>query len=322
MRTQPYYRYVCALPISIIIAVASASGQGYPNKPVRIVTSEAGGSVDLTARLVAQGLTNTWGQQVIVDNRAGNVNIQAGIVGKSPADGHTLLAFSNAFWLMPYLRETPYDPLKDFSTVTMAMLSPNVLVVNPTLPIKSVTELISLAKAKPGTLNFGSGPTGTITHLCAELFKTMAGVNIIRVSYKGTAPAVSDLIAGQIQLMFSTPTAVIPHIKSSRLRALAVTSAEQSPMIPDLPTVAASGVPGYEAVLMSGFFAPANTPAAITNQLNQESIKVLNSAAVKDKLFGAGVQVVANSPDAAVGMIKAEMARMGKAIKDAGIHEE
>ncbi|MBI3068912.1 MAG: tripartite tricarboxylate transporter substrate binding protein, partial [Betaproteobacteria bacterium] len=252
---------------------------------------------------------------------AGGV-IGAEMAAKSPPDGYTLLVAAGSFWIGPLLRDTPYDPVRDFSPISMVSRAPNVVAVHPSLPVKSVKELIALAKARPGVLNYSSGATGSSSHLSGELFKALAGVNIVRIPYKGTAPALNDLIAGQVHLMFPTASAVAPHLKSGRLRALGVTSAEPSVLFPGLPAVAAMGLSGYEAVSMTGIFAPAGTPATIINRLNREVVRVLNMADVKEKLFRLGVEPVGSSPEELAAKIKYEMTRLGKVIRDAGVRAD
>jgi tripartite-type tricarboxylate transporter receptor subunit TctC len=220
------------------------------------------------------------------------------------------------------MRDTLYDPLKSFSPITLAGNSPNVLVTHPSLPVRSLKELIALAKARPGELNYGSGSTGSPSHLAAELFKAMAGVNIVRIPYKGTGPAVNALVGGQVQLMFVSPTSVAPHVKAGRLRGLAVTAAQPSALAPGLPTVSGAGLTGYESTSSFGVLAPAYTPAAIINWLNQEIVQVLTGAEAKERLFSAGVEPVGNSADAFAALIKSDMAKWGKLIKAAGIRDE
>jgi tripartite-type tricarboxylate transporter receptor subunit TctC len=304
----------------MVLGAGMVFGQNYPNKPIRIVASAAGGSGDFAARLIAQGLSGALSQQVVVDNRGGV--IPGEIVSKAPPDGYTLLIDAASFWIGPLLQETPYDPVKDFAPVTLTDSAPNVLVVNPSLPVKSVKELIALAKARPGELNYGSSSTGSTPHLAAELFNMMAGVKIVRVPFKGSGPAVISLLGGQVQLMFATAGSVAPHVKSGRLRALAVASLQPSALAPGLPTIAASGVPGYEAVAFEGMFAPAKTPVAIIDRLNQEIVRVLNRAEVKERFFNAGVETVGSTPEEFAAAIKSNVAKWGKLIKDAGIRDE
>ena len=308
----------------MIFGAGVASGQNYPSKPIRMVTAEAGGGNDFVARLIAPGLADSLGQQAIVDNRGGAGGIIAAeIVAKAAPDGYTLLVYASNIWIIPLLRtHVPYDPVRDFSPITWAARSPNTVVVHPSLPVKSVKELIAFAKARPGALNYGSGGTGATTHLAVELFKAMAKVNIVRINYKGNAPAIHDLLAGQVQLMFATASLAAPHIRSGRLRALAVTSAQPSALAPGLPTVAASGLPGYESISIYGIFAPAKTPATIITRLNQEMVRILNKADVKEKFLNSGVEPVGSSPEEFAATIKSDMVRMGKVIKDAGIRGE
>ena len=311
------------LPVSMMMLGAGlVSAQSFPNKSIRIVTAEAAGGADFVARLIAHGASGSLGQQVVVENRGGSAIIPAQFVAKAPPDGYTLLVYGNNFWLLPFIQNVPYDPVKDFSPLTLAARSPNMLVVHPSLPIKSVKELIALAKSRSGALNYASAATGGSSHLAAELFKAMAGVNIVRVPYKGTVPGITDLIAGQVQLMFGTTGTLAHHVKSGRLRALAVTSAQPTALAPGLPTVAAAGLPGYEAESAYGLFAPAGTPAPILSRLHEETVRVLIRPEVKERLFNTGVEVVGNTPEAFTASIKSDMLRMGKVIKDAGIRAD
>ena len=318
-------RFVATI-VAIGIMVLSAGivfGQNYPDKPIRVVTSAYGSGSDFVARLIAEELSTSLGKQLIVDNRGGSAVILAGIVAKAPPDGYTLLVFGSTFWLTPLMRDNPaYDPVRDFSPITLVVNSPSILVVHASVPAISVKELVALARAKPGVLNYGSGSNGAPTHLSVELFKAMAGVDIVRIPYKGTGPAVNALIGGQVQLMITGPAAVAQHVKSGRLRALAVASAQPSVLTPGLPTVAASGVPGYESASTGGVFAPAGTPAKIVNQLNQEIVRIINRADVKARFLNAGLETVGNTPEQFAAMVKSDMAKWGKLIKDAGIREE
>lgn len=307
-----------------LLATGVARGQDYPNRPIQMVTSEPGGGNDFAARLIAQGLAGNLGQQVIVSNRgaAGGV-IAAETVAKAPPDGYTLLFYGSNIWLMPFLRnKVPYDPVRDFAAVTLAVRAPIILVTHPSIAVTSVEELIALAKASPGRLNYGSGATGSASQIATELFKAMAGVDIAKISYKGNGPALNALIAGEVQLAFATPGSVAPHIKSGRLKALAVTSAQPSALVPGLPTVAASGLSGYEATSIVGVFAPAKTPATLINRLNREFVRVLNRADVKERFFNVGVETVGSSPEEFAATVKSEMARLGAVIRNAGIHDE
>ena len=326
LRTQTSALKIClavTAAATALIACGAAAAQEYPYKPMRVIAPEAGGGADFAARLIGQALTASLGQQVIVDNRgAASGIIAAQTVARAAPDGYTLLFYGSAIWLLPFLREhVPFDPVKDFQPVTVALTAPSILVVHPALAANSVKELIALAKAKPGALNYVSGASGGSPHLSAELFKTMAGVNIVRVNFKGTAMAINALLAGEVPIMFPTAGSIATHLKSGRLRALAVTSAQPSALVPDLPTVAAS-LPGYESGQSYAMFAPAKTPAAIINKLNHEIVRILRTAEMSEKFLKAGVEVVASSPQQMAAALKSEMTRMGKVIKDAGIREE
>lgn len=303
-------------------AVALAAGETYPTKPIRMLTAELGGGSDFAARLIAQGISPSLGQQVVVDNRVGGVII-ADIASHASPDGYTLLLYSGTLWVLPFMREkAPYDPLRDFSPITLVGTSPTVTVVHPTVPVTSIKELIALAKAKPGELNYCSGPAGATPHLAGELFKAMAGVDIVRIGYRGVGLAVTDLMSGRIQVMFPNAGAVMQHVQSGRLRALAVGSAKPSALAPGLPTMAASGVPGYEAVAMYAIFAPAKTPAPLIKRLNQEITRVLATPDVKEKFLRVSTEVFGSSPEELTATMKADMARMGKVIRSAGIRAD
>jgi tripartite-type tricarboxylate transporter receptor subunit TctC len=321
---------VYSLPIAVMLVgagIAAAqpsaiSTHAYPNKPIRIVTPEIGGSQDVAARILSQALAGPLGQPVIVENRSSGV-IPGEIVAKARPDGYTLLIYAGTFWLQPFVRKhVPYDPVKDFAPITLVVVSPTVLVVHPGLPVHSVKELIALAKAKPGELNYAMGSVGSANHLAAELFKSMSGVDMMGIGYKGNGPAVTGLITGQVQLMFATASSVVPHVNSGRLRALAVASAQPSTLVPDLPTIAASGLPGYESTSTTGFFAPAKTPAAVIARLNHETVRFLRTQEAKERFLRIGAEPVGSSPEELATKVKSEMARMGKVIRDAGIRPE
>lgn len=311
------------LSAGLLVFTAGACGQDYPNRTIRIITAEAGSGVDLVTRLLVSGLTGGLGQQLIVDNRGGASGItpiQA--VARAAPDGYTLLAYGTGMWTLPLIQNLPYDPISDFAPITLTGSSPNILVVHPSLPVKSVVELIALSKSRPGDLAYSSGGTGASNHLAAELFKYMAGVNILRVPYKGPASALNGMIGGETQLMFPNAAAAAPHMNTGRLRALAVSSAKPSALAPGLPTIGASGLPGYESSFAVGVFAPAKTPAAIISRLHQESTRALNSADVKARLFNVGVEVVASTPEDLNAAMRAEMARIGRMVKEAGIRAD
>jgi len=320
-----FSRYIAVLlALGVIAGAMAASGQDYPRKPIRLVTAEPGGGNDFAARLIVQGLGGSLGQPMIVDNRGGAGGIiAADIVAKAQPDGYTLLLYANNIWIIPLLRSnTPFDVIRDFAPITWAAKSPNTVVVHPALPVKSVEDLIAHARARPGELNYGSGGSGSSTHLAVELLKSMAGVNIVRVPFRGNAPALNALFAGEVHLMIATAGTVAPHLKSGRLRALAVTSAQPSPLAPGLPTVAASGLPGYESIQIYGVFAPSRTSSAIVKRLHDEIVRVLGRADVKEKFLAAGVEPVGSTPQQLAATIKSEIVRMSKVIKDAGIREE
>ncbi len=303
-------------------SIARAAETPYPNRPIRLVVSGIAGGSNVTARLLANGLSGALGEQVVVDGREGGV-IAAEIAAHAAPDGYTLHLNGSALWLLPFMRRNvPYDAVRDFAPISLAVSTPNILVVHPSVPVKSVRDLIALAKARPGELNYASGNAGTSNHLAAELFKSMAGVNITRIPYKGGAPAINDLVAGQVQLMFGASLAVAQHVQSGRLRALAVTSAKPSALAPGLPTVAEAGVPGYASVAIFGVLAPAKTLPALIERLNREIVGVLHQPTVKERLFNAGSEVVASTPQAFDAAIKAEIATLGKLIKDAGIRDD
>jgi tripartite-type tricarboxylate transporter receptor subunit TctC len=319
MRLSRFMVFIYSVGI-VLINIDAASAQAYPSKPIRIVTSPAGGGSDFVTRLVAQGLTGPLGQPIVVDNRT--LFISGEVASRSPPDGYTLLLSSSTLWVATLLQKAPYDPVADFAPISTTTRSPNMLVVHPSLPAKSVQDLIALAKARPGVLNYGSSTIGSSLHLAAELFKSMAGVNITHISYKATGIAVNDLLGGHLELMFSSISPVIPHVKTGKLRALAITTTTPSALLPGLPTVAASGLPGYESVSLDGLFAPAKTPAAIISRLHQELVRLLNQPEVKEKFFNTGSEVVGNSPEEFGAAVRGELTRLSKVIKDAGIRAD
>ena len=313
---------IAAIALAPLFAPISGHSQDYPVKPVRLVTAEVGGGHDLAARLIAQALTANLGQTFLVDNRAGAV-IAGEYVAKAPPDGYTLMIYGSSLWLAPFMRgSAPYDVVRDFAPIGLEVNSPIVIVVHPSLPVKTVKELIALAKAKPGALDYATGQTGASTHLASELFKVMAGIDMLRIPYRGNGPAMNALVAGQVQLMFPTAGSVAPHLKSGRVRALAVTSAKRSPLFPDLPTVASAGLPGYECDSIIGAFAPAKTTPAIINRVSKEMALAVNKADIKQRFAASGVETIGSSPEALAATVKSEMARLGKLIRDMGIRQE
>jgi len=295
-----------------------ALAQAWPARPVRIVVTGVGSGGDFAARLIAQGVSPALGQQIIVDNR-GSGNLPAEIVAKSPPDGYTLCLSASPLWITPFLRPTPYDPLKDFAPVTLVVTSPNILVVHPSLPVKSVKELLALIRSRPGALNYATSGIGGSGFLAAELFKSMARADMVRINYKSGGLAITELMSGEVQLFFANAGNVAPHMKSGRLRALAVTSLKPSALLPELPTVAAGGLPGYEVVSVQGIFAPARTPEAVIARLNQEIVPFLRRPDVKDRFFAAGMEPLGSPPAALADTVRSEMDRLGKVIKAAGI---
>jgi tripartite-type tricarboxylate transporter receptor subunit TctC len=273
--------------------------------------------------MIAQGLTSNWGQQTIVENRAGGSGIIAAqTIAKAPPDGYSILLYSSALWIGPLIQDLPWNVVRDFTPITLAASTPNILVVHPSLPVKSVKELIALAKKRPGELNYGSSSIGSSNHLGAELFKSMAGVNIVRINYKGGGDALTALIGGHVQVMFVTAGLVTPYFKSGKLRALGICSPKPSALAPGLPTVASSGLPGFESGSIYGIFAPAKTPPAVIGRLNQEIARALERTDVKEKFFNLGIETLANTPEQFVTFIKSDLASMGKLVKEAGIRIE
>lgn len=302
---------------------ASTYAQTYPAKAVRFVVPFApGGGSDLVARTVAMKLTEALGQPVVIDNRAGAAgSIGADIAAKSPPDGHTLLLGSNGpLAINPSLyAKLPYDAARDFAPVSLVTVMPFVLVVHPTLPVKSVKELIALAKARPGQLNYGSPGNGSTTHLANELLKSMTGMQIAHVPYKGVAPAATDLISGNIQMMSGDLSTLMPHVRSGRMRPLAVTSSRRSALLPDMPTVAEAGVPGYEAIGWFGVLVPAGTPAAIVERLNSAMLKGLAAPDARQRLSAFGGDVAVGTPEQFAAHIRTEAAKWEKLIKAIGL---
>jgi tripartite-type tricarboxylate transporter receptor subunit TctC len=313
---------VLAVAVAFGVVAPFATGQStYPTKPVRLVVPfPAGGTTDIIARATAQKLSEAWGQQVIVDNRPGaGGNVGSELVAKSAPDGYTLLMGTvGTHAINPSLyAKMPYDHVKDFAPVILVAGVPNVLVVNPELPVKSVPELIAYAKASPGKLNFASSGNGTSIHLSGELFKAMTGVQMTHVPYKGSAPALTDLVGGQVQLMFDNLPSSLAFIKAGKLRALAVTSTARAAALPDVPTVA-DFVPGFEASSWFGILAPAGTPPAIIAKINGEVTKWLATPEAKDKLTAQGANAAGGSPQDFAKHIQAETAKWAKVVKDSG----
>jgi tripartite-type tricarboxylate transporter receptor subunit TctC len=304
----------------------TALGQTYPVRPIRIVVpaSAGAGVMDIMARLVGQRLGVSLGQQVIIDNRPGaGGNLGADVVAKATPDGYTLLVSTVQVVVSPFLYAgLPYDPLVDLMPVTMLNSAPLLLVVHPSVPAKSVAELIAYAKAHPGQLNYGSGGVGSTPYLSAELFKSLAGIDVVHVPYKGGAPALADLVAGQLSFMIENVPGTMPFVKDGRLRALAITSAQRSPFAPELPTMAEAGVPGYEMIGWNGLFAVKGTAPELVEKLYAEVAKVLRAPEVKEQMATLGAEPGGDTPAEFSVFVKAESARWGKIIKEKGIRLE
>ena len=305
------------LGAALAFASAAACAQdGYPSKVIRIVAPATGGGSDVVGRMIAPGLSANLGQQVIIDNRGA---IASEIVAKAPPDGYTLLVNGSPMWLLPVIRpSSPWDATRDFAPITQAVSSPSMLVVHPSVPVKNVKELIALAKKNPGKLNYAAGTLGAAPHLAGELFKSMAGVNIVRVPYKGSGPGLLGVMTGEVEFMFPGAASAWGYVKQDKLKGLAICSAQPSALFPGLPTLSASGLPGYESISPQALVAPARTPAAIVNRLNQEIVRVLNSPEVKERFANGGMEVVGNSPEQFAAAMKADIARVRKL----GIHSE
>ena len=315
-----------AAALALAVQTPDVLAQGnYPNRLVRIVVPNApGSSPDIVARLIAQPLIERLGQPVVVDNRAGAGTMIGGeVVAKSPHDGYTLLMGIATLAINPATyKKVPYDALRDFAPITQAVSLPGILVAHSSLPARSVKELIALAKARPGDIAFASGGHGSYSHLSTELFINMAGIRMLHVPYKGSGPAVIDLLAGHVSLMTSNILSAIPHIRVGRLRALGITSTKRAAGAPDIPTIAEAGLPGYESVQWSGLLAPAGTPREIITRLHKETAAVLRSPEMKERLAKDGAEPVASLPEEFAAYIRAETVKWAKIVKSAGIQPE
>ena len=310
-----------ALAIAILACPAAAHAQAYPAKPVRFIVPFApGGGNDVVARLIGGKLSEAWNQQVVVDNRGGaGGNIAAEIVARSAPDGYTIFLFNSANAIAPSLyKSVPFDPLRDFEPVILISTSPFALVVHPATPAQSVKELIALAKAKPKGYVYASGGNGSSTHLAAEQFKQMAGIDMVHVPYKGAGPAFIDLLAGQVTLYFASIPPALPHVKSGRVRALGISSERRSPLWPDLPTISEAGLPGYESEASYGLVTPARAPAAVVRKLNTDVAKILSEPEVRSRLAGQGMDIAAGTPQDFARSMKAEIAKWAKVTKASG----
>lgn len=312
----------CLAAALLAIPAGTAVAQAYPAKPVRMVVPfPAGGATDIVGRLVAQKLTEAWGQQVVVDNRSGaGGTIGSDVVAKSAPDGYTILvATSSTHAIAPSVySRLAYDPVRDYAPVTLLVSATILLAVHPSVPAKSVRELIALGKRQPQALSFASSGNGGISHLIGEQFKSMAGIQMLHVPYKGDTPALVDLVSGQVSLMFGTAVSFLPYVKSGRLNALAVTNPKRSPIVPDIPTVAESGLPGFEALQWFGIFTPAGTPKDIVARLNGEIVKILRLPDIRERLSGLGADVVGNTPEQFAAFQKADATKWAKVAKESG----
>ena len=300
--------------------------QNYPARPLRLIVPTApGGGTDFTGRLVAAKLSETMGQQVVVENRGGGGgSVGADNAAKATADGYTLLLGSIATHAVnPALyKKLPYDHLKDFASVSLIGTVPNALVVHPSVPVKSMQEFITYAKANPGKINYGSSGVGSPPHLSMELLRSMTGINLVHVPYKGAGPALADLLGGQVQAMCTSLAGLINFVKSGRVRALGVTTAKRNPQLPDVPTIVESGVPGYEVTIWYAVFAPVATPKAIVDKLNAEMVKALNSSEMKERMALQGMDPAPSTPAELTAFVKVETAKWSKAAKDSGATAE
>jgi tripartite-type tricarboxylate transporter receptor subunit TctC len=318
-------RVVAALTAAAALSPFAVCAQGpdsYPTRPVRILVGLApGGGTDIQARLFAQKLTENVGRAFVVENRTGaGGTIAYALAAKSPPDGYTLLAVASGFSISPAIySKLPYDAQKDLAPISLVVQAPLLLLSHPSLPVKSAKELISMARSKPGVLDFGSAGHGTSTGMALELFRTMAKVKVTHVPYKGTGQALIETISGQVHAMFGNPLSSYQHVKTGRLRALGVTTAQRSKIFPDLPTIAESGVPGYEDSTWFGVLAPAGTPIAIINKVNAELVKTLKSRDVLDRLAPDGAEPVGSTPEEFRQHLAREIARWRKVVRDAGI---
>lgn len=301
----------------------SSVAQNYPDRPIKVVVPyPAGGPTDALGRIIAKGLQDAWGQPVIVENRAGAAgNIGSDFVAKAPQDGYTLLVNSGPTMVISQtlLGNLTYDPLKDLSPVTQAVLLPNVLVVRESLPAKSVKDLIALLKASPGKFNFASAGTGTVGHMAGELFKQMAGVDMVHIPYKGAAPAMTDLIGGRVDIFFDTIASALPYIQAGKIRALGISSAKGSALLPDVPTIADAGVPGFDANPSFGVFIPAGTPEAIVDRISQQIGRVLTERTVRMRLEALGMDIATDTPQQFGTYMRNQSTKWANLIRDAKI---
>ncbi len=322
-----FFAVLTQLAIVALLAVPAGSAiaqPAFPTKSIRIISPyPPGGTTDQMARFIGPKLTESWGQQVIVENRAGgNTVIGSEAMVKSAPDGYTLLSILVSHVIVPNLVATPYDPVKDFAAVATIARTEPVLVVHPSVPANNLRELIALAKSKPGKLNYGSGGSGTVTHLSGEFFNILTGVKIQHIPYKGSAQALTDLVGGQVQMYYSPPIVAIPHIRDGRLKAIAVTGEKRLSALPQVPTFTEAGLHGFDVGTWYGFLAPAATPRTIVDKLNSEIGKILAMPDIKQKLISQGMEAFISTPDQFAALMKADQAKFAKIIKTANIKLE
>ena len=311
--------------LPLTAAAIDGFGQAYPVKPVRVVVpSSAGGGTDIVARIIVPELSKRLGQQVIVDNRPGaGTMIGIEIVAKSPPDGYALLMTPSTLAINSALyKKVPYDPVRDFAPITELISSPSIIVVHPSVPVKSIKELIAFARARPGQLNYASAGTGTYPHMTMELFLSMAKLKMVHIPYKGTGPAMIDMLAGHTAVMAGTVLSVMPHVRAGRLRPLGITSQARSPVVPEIPTIAESGLPGFESVQWYGFLAPARTPREIVTRLHAETTRILQQPETKERFAGDGADPAGNTPEEFARFIQSELVKWAKVARGAGIEPQ
>ena len=316
----PLARTACVLASALVVTLPAAA-QDYPKKPIELVVPfVAGGTTDNIARLMAQRFSESWGQTVVVNNRAGGGStIGTNAVAKAPPDGHTLLVTTIGFAINAGLQKLPYDPIGDFTPITELASLPLVLVVHASVPATNLQEFIALAKSKPGGWDYASSGTGTSPHLAAEMFKSMAGIELVHVPFKGNAEAMNSLMGGHVKIYFALVPAVLQHIKTGALRAIAVTTEERLPYLPDVPTIAELGFPGYEISSWQGVFAPAGTPKDVVGKINGELVRMLNVPEIRRRISQEGADPVGSTPDAFATRVKNEITKWTKVIKTSGI---
>lgn len=312
-------RRIFAAACAFALAAPVAFAQSYPTRPVRvIIPSQAGGGADIVARTIGQKLTAVLGQQFVIDNRIGIVGAQA--VAEAAPDGYTLMFTTSALAVRASVyHKLPYDTLRDFQPVTQALSQSNVLVVHPSVPTKNVRELVALARSRPGQMNYGSGGNATSNHLAGELFKLLAKIDVVHIPYRGVPLAISDLMAGRVDYLFGSPVSTLPQVKAGKLRLLAVTTPQRTPALPDVPTVAEAGVPGYAFTGWMGFFAPAKTPRAIVERLHAETVKILGQPEIRRRLLIEAADPVGSSPAEFTAFLKEEIARWTRVAREAQI---